>query len=597
MSPAADGPRTLTQMLREWDDDKLAGLLSARPDLAFPVPESYSQVASRATTRHSVGSALNDLDAVQLWIAAHLAARGSTGSTDDVIAELTATQPDLEGSTIESVVDLLRSRALVWGDRSHLRPLRAIAGLLITEDATAVPHPTPPSPAAGDRQSVALADKVGAGSAFEFVRRMDVLIEHCDHRPPRLVRAGGLSQRDIRGLADLLDTTPAITRHHLEIAEAAGLLGPAAMDLNEVLTPTHDFDAWQSKSLAEQWIDLVRAWALRHPSSGSTSLKHLVLTAFGDPADGITITAASLRGWLAWQRPRRPQSADRQAALFLELAGWTGVTGLGARTSYVGTDLTAVNVAELERLLPSRVDHVLVQADLTAVAPGPLTPDAVRDLGALADVESRGGATVYRFSPESLARARTLGWTTDEMLSTLDRRSRTPIPQALDYLIRDLERRESPGSALIEDPIELSTGPKHRVGARARTGFEEPELSPRDRIDAAHIAQCVASLRAGEAGSRDRTGGGAPDTSVDGAAARSTAASIGAPIDDLREAAETGEVVWFGYVDAKGQSAERLVRAQSVDDGVLVAEDSSSGERISVSLHRITSAHIIRTRD
>ena len=68
-----------------------------------------------------------------------------------------------------------------------------------------------------------------------------------------------------------------------------------------------------------------------------------------------------------------------------------------------------------------------------------------------------------------------------------------------------------------------------------------------------------------------------------------------APIEDLREAAETGETVWFGYVDPRGGSAERLVRALSVDDGLLVAEDTTTGEKISVALHRITSAHIIRT--
>ena len=89
-----------------------------------------------------------------------------------------------------------------------------MAGLVGSETAEDIDlaTPSPPSPAAKDTQTPGLADKVGAGSAFEFVRRMDVLIEHCDHRPPRLVRAGGLSQRDIRGLADLLDLTPALTR-------------------------------------------------------------------------------------------------------------------------------------------------------------------------------------------------------------------------------------------------------------------------------------------------------------------------------------------------------------------------------------------------
>jgi len=44
----------------------------------------------------------------------------------------------------------------------------------------------------------------------------------------------------------------------------------------------------------------------------------------------------------------------------------------------------------LTTLLPQEVDHVLIQADLTAVAPGPLEQDFARRLALLADVESRG---------------------------------------------------------------------------------------------------------------------------------------------------------------------------------------------------------------
>ena len=83
---------------------------------------------------------------------------------------------------------------------------------------------------------------------------------------------------------------------------------------------------------------------------------------------------------------------------------------------------------------------MLLQNDLTAIAAGPLTPDAARELGALADVESRGGATVYRFTVESLRRAHALGWSSAEIRTTLEARSRTPIPQPLSYLVADLDR-------------------------------------------------------------------------------------------------------------------------------------------------------------
>ena len=84
---------------------------------------------------------------------------------------------------------------------------------------------------------------------------------------------------------------------------------------------------------------------------------------------------------------------------------------------------------------------MLLQADLTAVAPGPLTPDLDRELWLAADVESRGGATVFRFTPESVRRALDAGRSGDDLLAWLTRASRTPVPQPLAYLVQDTARR------------------------------------------------------------------------------------------------------------------------------------------------------------
>src|SRR3712207_7061817 len=53
----------------------------------------------------------------------------------------------------------------------------------------------------------------------------------------------------------------------------------------------------------------------------------------------------------------------------------------------------------------------------SAVAPGPLEEHLARDLAAVAQVESRGGATVYRFTPASVRHAFDLGWSALEVRS------------------------------------------------------------------------------------------------------------------------------------------------------------------------------------
>ena len=84
---------------------------------------------------------------------------------------------------------------------------------------------------------------------------------------------------------------------------------------------------------------------------------------------------------------------------------------------------------------------MLLQADLTAVAPGPLVTDLAHELSLLADVESKGGATVYRFTEGSVRRALDSGRTTSEVHALLAQHSRTPVPQALTYLVDDVARR------------------------------------------------------------------------------------------------------------------------------------------------------------
>jgi hypothetical protein len=134
-----------------------------------------------------------------------------------------------------------------------------------------------------------------------------------------------------------------------------------------------------------------------------------------------------------------------------DLVGWTlreaellGVTGSGALSApgraLVGGDEDAA-VAALEPLLPQPLDHVLLQADLTAVAPGPLVTELAAELALAAEIESRGGATVYRFTPASVRRALDAGRTAAELHQVLAKHSRTPVPQPLTYLVDDVARR------------------------------------------------------------------------------------------------------------------------------------------------------------
>jgi hypothetical protein len=62
-------------------------------------------------------------------------------------------------------------------------------------------------------------------------------------------------------------------------------------------------------------------------------------------------------------------------------------------------------------------------------------------MGTIADIESRGGATVYRFSEASIRRGLDHGKTGEQIKTFLTKTSKTPMPQPLDYLIADVAKR------------------------------------------------------------------------------------------------------------------------------------------------------------
>jgi hypothetical protein len=103
--------------------------------------------------------------------------------------------------------------------------------------------------------------------------------------------------------------------------------------------------------------------------------------------------------------------------------------------------LNASELLGVEAALPKPVDHILIQADNSAVAPGPLTAELSAEMGTIADIESRGGATVYRFSEASIRRGLDHGKTGEQIKTFLTKTSKTPMPQPLDYLIADVAKR------------------------------------------------------------------------------------------------------------------------------------------------------------
>ncbi|RSS62723.1 helicase C-terminal domain-containing protein, partial [Streptomyces sp. WAC06614] len=535
-------------------------------------------------------------------------------------------------------------------------------------------EPVAPPVVAARTHRPELVDGNSAGQALAAVATVEELVSSWDQGGPPVLRAGGLSVRDLKRTAVALDVAEPVAAFWIELAYAAGLLASDG-EADERYAPTPAFDAWVEAPPAERWARLATAWlpATRTPGvvgeqdakgrtlaalgpdldrSAAPGVRRRVLELLADLPAGAAADPNSVLERLEWERPLRATGELRA-----QLARWTldeaeriGVTGRGAlagvgRALLAGTDPAAL----LAPLLPEPVDHVLLQADLTAVAPGPLRRPLAETLAVLADVESKGGATVYRFTPASVRRALDAGRAASDLHDFLAAHSITPVPQPLAYLIDDVARRHGhlrvgaassylrcdddsvlgeiladkrsaglglrrlaptvlaataePGALLdglramgYAPAAESHTGDVlvTRAGAR-RTPERTPPVPVPEGLpvpDATLLAAAVRAIRAGDVAAtavrREPAGAAAGAPAAGPAAGELPRTSAAETLATVQAAALTGSAVWIGYVNADGAASQRVIAPVRVEGGFVTGYDHTADEVRTYALHRIT---------
>ncbi|HYP44694.1 MAG TPA: helicase-associated domain-containing protein [Propionibacteriaceae bacterium] len=530
--------------------------------------------------------------------------------------------------------------------RQLLRPLDADTVILPREVAlrlrggrfAAEPvSPVPPELTGPSRDGV-LVDRAAAGAAFGLLHDVELAAHALADVPHRLLRTGGLGARDLTALGRLLSTDPAHAGFVLEVAAVTGLVAPGP---SLTLLPTPDYDRWADRDAADRWRTLVDAWlrGARHYSRSTEPgahvlgpeadaptapvLRRLVVELLAGAGSGITVEPDDLLAAVNWHYPRAARSDTALASVLGGIwreAGWLGLVSLGAVSSYASAVLAAdlPLPRPLAELFPAPVDQIVVQADLTAVAPGPLPYALASELRLLADQESRGGGGVYRFSATSVRRGFEAGWSSTQVHRWLEQHSATPIPQPLAYLIDDMARQYGSirvGTAVsylrVEDPAHataLLAHPDARVlGLRT--------LAAGVLVATAEASDLVAFLRAAghspavedadgstlsappqqRAASPRRPGVPVPMPAVEAAAAivagersRPALTPVEANLRELELAAGEAVPVRVRYVAADGQPTERDVQPVQLGAGMLRAVDAADTQ-VAIPLARISS--------
>jgi Helicase conserved C-terminal domain/WYL domain len=644
---------TLTTRALLWGDDVLRAPDPVRRAVRYPAGLGRRAVELRVPLPADPAAAVAELAPEERAVLERLAGERPVGHL-----------PDTPADGARSPARRLLQRGLLARIDALNVELPRELGLLLRGDRPYGPPRVRPQPA-GTGRDPAIVDRQAAGAALESVGRIGELLALLEEEPAGLLRSGGVGVRDQKRLARALHVPEPEAGWLLELAFVAGLLDVGGPHRDEWL-PTHAYDLWREQDLPDRWALLAAGWlaGTRLPSlvgqrdmggkavnplspdlvrHTAPAIRRSTLAALAEYPPGTGLAPDDLVALLRWRTPRRadrlapvPDVLTEAARLGVVVGGVLSTAGRGLLTA--GEDRAAEG---MRGLLPEPVDHVLAQPDLSLVAPGPLVAELADTLAVVADIESSGGATVFRVSDASVRRALDVGWSATDLHDFFARASRTPVPQALDYLIDDVARqhgrlrvgsiecyvrsddygllsqvlsdrrtasaelrRLAPGvlvSGLGADEVltvlreagyapagesaggaVLTRPPARPRAAGRRTG---PEPSPVGRpLAGDELAATVRELWAGDAALAARRT--EPVRQIPGVTTAST-------LELLSRAVREGLPVWLGYVDAQGSGSQRVVRPVSLVGGFLQGYDERRGENRTFAVHRITSVALV----
>lgn len=362
-------------------------------------------------------------------------------------------------------------------------------------------------------------DRVSPPQLVDLTSR---LLIRLSEQPVATLKAGGLGVTAMKAIAGELGVEPRTAIRLVVFAGMARLIG-VELVRSEVAITDGGRD-WLELPGPAKWLSLVEGWRTStHELTEHLDLEHPVaplrvdsiainapwrrarIMGSLDRADYQgPVNAHSLVNHVLWDGPSRWVNAGHEAIeTVLGILGDLNTLGLlkdaqltlAARAVIAGDPQRALELVSAE--FPEPIDTFTVQGDLTAIAPGELRPEVAAELGVIAEVESRGGATLLRFTEQSLTRAMDRGRSPEAILDFLRSHARPSIPQALSVLVSDVGRRHgrvrTGGAASYlraDDPAVLAGVVNSKKLGRARLRLLAPTVAVSD-LEPAKLLKAV----------------------------------------------------------------------------------------------------------
>ena len=277
-------------------------------------------------------------------------------------------------------------------------------------------------------------------SAFETIQALTELVIELEQHYVREVGKGQVGLPELKRLALHLGRDVEYARLLYALAQLSSLIGVS----DKRWKVGSEYQSWLSSTPTKRWQHIATTWVslLGETSSfelvKSKNLGHAFQETFPIARDGFLSHLTRLIS-------------------FAELIGLSSSNLMSSWFKPLLKGNTEKALTLLEQKLPATQNRIIIQADLTIIAVGPLPTDKELQLRRFVETERIGVASTYRINTLSVTYGLETGLSETEIRELLLELSGVALPQPVDYLIREaatrfgrLVLRESPTGTLIQ---------------------------------------------------------------------------------------------------------------------------------------------------
>jgi len=430
----------LANQLRQRTDEQLVSLLHRRTVVGLS--KDFFDLAQSLLTPKSVNQALSRLSASEVAaLRALVAGQPADSEVLGALADIALVVESPGGhTTLEAVVAQL---AAIPQKQNAAASMNAAKARNATAMATGIANAPLllAEPAAPLETEVVLG--LAAIAAFETQLALTELVLDVEQHLIKQIGKSGFGVGDVKRLSSHLGKNNATVRGYYLLAQQLQLV--QLIGERWYLTPAAQ--SFLDSSVMDRWLLIATQWVR---SLGPTGAKEMLDLGLGAGDAGSTNQSATDQGAVtldsALERvfPLADESLGNELSLLKQQAQDIGFSVSGMATPLLvpclkGDFARAKDL--LEAHLPSAQHSLIVQADLSLIAPGPLDTATESTVRKFAQIEQVSVACSYRLSALSVSHGLECGLSIDEIRNTLLDLSQKPLPQPVEYLLTEAQNR------------------------------------------------------------------------------------------------------------------------------------------------------------